>query len=242
MRSALVILALASFCLVGCKSQPPASKAEPKAPEAAKPAAKKAPALATKKAPAPAKPATPAVAGSAGDTAKPAAAAPKGPVKVEIKTNHGTILAELDAAKAPLSVANFLSYVDEKAYDGTIFHRVIKSFMIQGGGFTPDLKKRPTKKPIKNEGANGLKNVKGTLAMARTGAPHSATSQFFINTVDNKFLNHPGQKGWGYTVFGRVTGGMDVVEKIRSVPTGPKGPFAKDCPKQDVVIESIRRK
>ena len=135
---------------------------------------------------------------------------------VVIKTSKGEITVELNQAKAPISVENFLKYVDDKAYDGTVFHRVIKGFMIQGGGFDTDLKRRETREPIKNEADNGLKNEVGTIAMARTGIPDSATSQFFINTVNNSNLNHRSkdQRGWGYTVFGKVTSGLDVVKAI----------------------------
>jgi len=160
--------------------------------------------------------------------------------KVDLVTNHGTIQVELFLDKAPLSTKNFLEYVNAKFYDGTIFHRVIKTFMIQGGGFTEKLQKKKTRGSIKNEATNGLKNKRGTLAMARTGDPHSATAQFFINTVDNAFLDHPGSRGWGYAVFGKVVKGMDVVDKIRAARTGPKGPFGKDCPQTAVVIKSAR--
>ncbi len=162
---------------------------------------------------------------------------------VDVKTNHGTFTIELDAAKAPKSVANFLAYVDAKHYDGTVFHRVIPTFMIQGGGFDPSLEKRSVRAAIENEADNGLKNLRGTVAMARTGEPHSATSQWFVNVVDNAFLDHQAKvgPGWGYAVFGKVTAGMDVVDKIKGVKTGSRGPFAKDCPVEDVVIESVRR-
>ncbi|MFO0551266.1 MAG: peptidylprolyl isomerase [Polyangiaceae bacterium] len=162
---------------------------------------------------------------------------------VVITTNLGSITVALDAAKAPKSVANFLRYVDAGHYEGTIFHRVIKDFMIQGGGYDTHYEKKPTFSPVENEGDNGLENVKGSLAMARTSDPHSATAQFFINTVDNAFLNQKGKTGsdWGYAVFGRVVDGMDVVEKIRVVRTGSGGPFSKDAPVEQVVIESIRR-
>ena len=159
---------------------------------------------------------------------------------VKLQTNMGDIVLELDKAKAPATVENFLSYVNEGFYNGTIFHRVIDGFMIQGGGFTEDLQRKNTKAPIKNEADNGLKNDRGTIAMARTNDPHSATAQFFINVVNNDFLNYRSAttRGWGYTVFGKVVEGMDVVDKIRKVPTGPSGPFRKDVPKTMVVIES----
>ncbi len=163
---------------------------------------------------------------------------------VEVETNFGTFVITLDPGKAPKSVENFLRYVDAKHYDGTIFHRVIKTFMIQGGGYDQQLEKKPVKAPIQNEADNGLKNTRGTVAMARTGDPHSATAQFFVNVVDNKFLDHTSkdQRGWGYAVFGKVTEGMDVVDKIKDVPTGADGPFEKDCPEDPVVIRAIRRR
>ncbi|CAJ0688987.1 Peptidyl-prolyl cis-trans isomerase B [Ralstonia edaphis] len=161
--------------------------------------------------------------------------------QVKLHTNHGDITLALDAEKAPKSVANFVSYVKDGHYNGTVFHRVIKGFMIQGGGFEPGEKmnQKPTKAPIDNEANNGLKNERGAIAMARTNDPHSATAQFFINTVDNDFLNHtsPTPQGWGYAVFGKVTEGMEVVDKIRSVRTGNRG-FHQDVPMEDVIIES----
>jgi peptidyl-prolyl cis-trans isomerase B (cyclophilin B) len=159
-------------------------------------------------------------------------------IMVELHTNHGVIKIELNAEKAPKSVENFLNYVKKGHYDNTVFHRVIDGFMIQGGGFEPGMKQKPTDAPIDNEANNGLKNEKGTLAMARTNDPHSATAQFFINVGDNDFLNHssPTPQGWGYTVFGKVVDGLDIVEKIRKVKTGSKG-FHQDVPVDDVVIE-----
>ena len=153
-------------------------------------------------------------------------------------SNHGVITIELDADKAPKSVENFLSYVNKGHYDGTIFHRVIDGFMVQGGGFEPGMSQKPTDAPIENEANNGLKNDKYTLAMARTQAPHSATAQFFINVADNDFLNHtaPSLQGWGYAVFGRVVEGTDVVDRIKGVKTGRRG-FHDDVPADDVVIE-----
>ena len=150
----------------------------------------------------------------------------------------GVIKLELDAAKAPNSVANFLAYVNKGHYNGTIFHRVIPGFMIQGGGFEAGMSQKATDKPINNEANNGLKNDKYTIAMARTNDPHSATAQFFINVADNGFLNHtaPSAQGWGYAVFGKVIAGTDVVDKIAAVKTGQKG-FHGDVPKEDVVIE-----
>ena len=157
---------------------------------------------------------------------------------IKLTTNHGAITLDLDAAKAPVTVANFLSYVEDGHYANTVFHRVIDGFMIQGGGFDPEMKQKATKGEIKNEANNGLKNDKYTVAMARTSDPHSASSQFFINVGDNYFLNHTAQtpQGWGYCVFGRVVEGMDVVDKIRGVATGRKG-FHDDVPTQDVIIE-----
>lgn len=160
--------------------------------------------------------------------------------KVRIQTNMGDIVVELDRAKAPQTVTNFLSYVNDGFYNGTVFHRVIDGFMIQGGGFTQDLQQKSTKPPIPNEADNGLKNDRGTIAMARTNDPNSATAQFFINVVNNDFLNYRNKttRGWGYTVFGKVVEGMDVVDKIRKTPTGPSGPFRQDVPKTPVVIQS----
>jgi peptidyl-prolyl cis-trans isomerase B (cyclophilin B) len=157
---------------------------------------------------------------------------------VELHTNHGVIKLELDADKAPKSVENFLNYVKAGHYDNTVFHRVIDGFMIQGGGFEPGMKQKTTQAPIDNEANNGLKNVKGSVAMARTNDPHSATAQFFINVNDNDFLNHssPTPQGWGYAVFGKVVDGLDVIDNIRKVKTGSKG-FHQDVPVDDVVIE-----
>ena len=155
---------------------------------------------------------------------------------IKLHTNHGTIALELDAEKAPKTVANFVAYVEAGHYDNTIFHRVIDGFMIQGGGFEPGMKQKPTRETIENEANNGLKNERGTIAMARTSAPHSASAQFFINVSDNGFLDYPGQDGWGYCVFGRVVDGMDVVDKIKGVKTGRAG-FHQDVPIEDVVVE-----
>ncbi len=163
---------------------------------------------------------------------------------VEVATNHGTFVIQLDPAKAPKSVENFLRYVDAKHYDGTVFHRVISTFMIQGGGFDQQLEKRQVQAPIQNEADNGLKNLRGTVAMARTNDPHSATAQFFVNTTDNAFLDHQAKSGpgWGYTVFGKVIEGIETVDKIKAVKTGAMGAFAKDAPLQNVVIQSARRR
>jgi len=158
---------------------------------------------------------------------------------IKLTTNHGDILIELDAEKAPVTCANFEQYVRDGHYDGTIFHRVINGFMIQGGGMTTDFIPKPTREPIQNEAKNGLKNLTGTLAMARTMDPHSASSQFFINVSDNAFLDYPGQDGWGYCVFGKVTGGMDVVNAIKGVKTGSRHGH-QDVPVEDVVIEKAQ--
>lgn len=163
---------------------------------------------------------------------------------VEVTTNHGAFVIALDAARAPKTVANFLAYVDAGFYDGTVFHRVIPTFMVQGGGYDQHLERKPTREPVASEADNGVKNTRGTVAMARTSDPHSATAQFFVNVTDNAFLDHQGktQQGWGYTVFGTVTSGMDVVDRIKAVHTGSLGPFAKDCPLDPVVIQTVRRR
>jgi len=164
-------------------------------------------------------------------------------VEVTMTTNMGDISIVLDAARAPVTVKNFLRYVDEGYYNGTIFHRVIPDFMIQGGGFDKDYQKKTTHDTIKNEADNGLKNDRGTLAMARTNAPHSASAQFFINVKDNDFLNHTTKntRGWGYTVFGKVIKGMKIVDQIQHVRTGRGGPFPTDVPKKMIVIEKVTR-
>jgi peptidyl-prolyl cis-trans isomerase A (cyclophilin A)/peptidyl-prolyl cis-trans isomerase B (cyclophilin B) len=159
--------------------------------------------------------------------------------QVDLKTSAGTIRLELYPAKAPKTVANFLQYVKDGHYDGTIFHRVIDGFMIQGGGFDGSYKQKATRDPIQNEAKNGLKNDLGTLAMARTNAPHSASAQFFLNVKNNDFLNAASaQDGWGYAVFGKVVSGMDVVTKIAKTPTGAGGPFRSDVPRAAVLIQS----
>ncbi len=162
-------------------------------------------------------------------------------IKVEMKTNAGNVVLELYPDKAPKTVENFLQYVKDGFYKNTIFHRVIPNFMIQGGGFDAALKQKPTRSPIHNEAANGLKNEMGTIAMARTSDPHSATAQFFINVANNGFLNYKAsnQNGYGYTVFGKVISGMDVINKIASVQTGSSGPFTSDVPKSNVIIEDV---
>jgi cyclophilin family peptidyl-prolyl cis-trans isomerase len=161
------------------------------------------------------------------------------PTQVKLETSLGTIVLRLDAAKAPVSTENFIRYVTSGRYDGTIFHRVIPGFMAQGGGFSEDFKQKPTSAPIKNEADNGLKNKRGTIAMARTSDPHSASAQFFINYVDNGFLDYKSStaQGWGYTVFGEVTDGMEVVDQMAKVPTGSGGPMPTDVPKTPIVIQ-----
>ncbi len=195
---------------------------------------------------APAKPAAKAPAKTAPAKPKaadaPATEADKTASKVLIKTNLGDMTVELYPDKAPKTVENFLAYVNGKFYDGTIFHRVIDNFMIQGGGFTPELRQKATRPAIPNEAKNGLSNTRGTLAMARTGDPNSATAQFFINVVDNARLDYTSDANgstWGYCVFGKVVSGLDVVDKIKAVPTGAQGPFKSDVPTTPVVIEKI---
>ncbi len=170
----------------------------------------------------------------------PAGAARAETPRVLIETSMGDIELELDADKAPKTVANFLRYVDEGFYDGTIFHRVINGFMIQGGGYTPDLARKPTHAPIRNEAKNGLKNARGTIAMARTADPHSATAQFYINHADNDSLDYPSFDGWGYAVFGRVVKGMETVDQIADVYTTSRRGM-RNVPEKDVVIERITR-
>jgi peptidyl-prolyl cis-trans isomerase B (cyclophilin B) len=174
--------------------------------------------------------------------AAPAKEANAMPVNVVLETNLGAVTLELYPDKAPKTVANFTDYVRAGHYNGTVFHRVIPNFMAQGGGFTADLQQKPANAPIPNEADNGLQNLRGSIAMARTGEPHSASAQFFINVADNAFLNFtaPTRQGWGYAVFGKVTAGMDVVDAMVALPTGAAGPFGSDVPKQAVVIESAR--
>ena len=162
--------------------------------------------------------------------------------RVVIETTYGAMTLELDVERAPKTVANFLSYVDNGHYDGTIFHRVIDNFMIQGGGFDADMQQKPTQAPVENEADNGLKNDRGTIAMARTMDPHSATAQFFINVSDNDFLNHSGKnmQGWGYAVFGRVVEGENTLDKIRAVATGNRAGH-QDVPVETVAIKSVTR-
>lgn len=157
--------------------------------------------------------------------------------QVLLKTNMGDIVLELAPEKAPKTVENFIEYVKAGHYNGTVFHRVIDGFMVQGGGFDKNMKEKPTRSPIKNEAANGLKNERYSVAMARTGAPHSASAQFFINVADNAFLDYPGRDGWGYAVFGKVIKGMDVVDQIKNVKTADSGPH-QNVPVKPVVVES----
>ena len=216
-----LVLMLPALALAQATTDKPA--APPKAaakPPVAKPVPK-----------APAKPAAKAETATATDA--------QGPSKVLIKTSLGDITVELYADKAPKSVENFLAYARSGFYDGTIFHRVIADFMVQGGGFTADLRQKKTRAPVVNESKNGLSNLRGTLAMARTADPNSATAQFFINTVDNQRLDYAGDANPGYCVFGKVTAGLDVVDKIRAVPTGAQGPFRSDVPVTPVVIEKV---
>ena len=175
---------------------------------------------------------------SAADGQQAASAAPKNHVR--LTTNLGDIIIELNAEKAPLSVANFVAYVNKKHYDSTVFHRVIPGFMAQGGGFYRNLNQKETMPPIQNEADNRLKNIRGSVAMARTNDPHSATAQFFINLADNRFLDHTDKsmRGWGYTVFGKVVEGMDVVYQIGDSPTGGRGPFPSDVPLRTITIKS----
>jgi cyclophilin family peptidyl-prolyl cis-trans isomerase len=160
-------------------------------------------------------------------------------VQVVMETSKGTIKIDLDGEKAPNTVANFVKYVEKGHYDGLIFHRVIPDFMIQGGGFTPDMQQKKTDAPIEIESKNGLKNVRGSIAMARTSNPNSATSQFFINLKDNSFLDYPGQDGYGYTVFGKVSDGMDAVDAVAKAPTGVKGGMP-DVPVETIEIKSVK--
>jgi len=176
---------------------------------------------------------------AAGATLALAALSSRAAPSVEMQTSVGTIVIELNAEKAPITVKNFLQYANDGFYNGTVFHRVIEGFMIQGGGFTKDMGEKPTGAQIPNEAKNGLKNQRGTIAMARRAEPHSATAQFFINHKDNPALDYPSQDGWGYAVFGKVTQGLDVVDNIAKVPTGNRGMF-QDVPVEPVVIQSVK--
>ena len=216
-----LLLALALTLPAFALAQTPAAPAKPAAKAAAKTVAPKPAAKVPAKAEAKAEATTDAQA----------------PSKVLLKTSLGDITLELYPDKAPKSVENFLTYVKLGFYDGTVFHRVIAGFMIQGGGFTADLRQKKTRAPVVNESKNGLSNLRGTLAMARTADPNSATAQFFINTVDNPRLDYAGDANPGYCVFGKVVAGLDVVDKIRAVPTGAQGPFPSDVPTTTVTIE-----
>ena len=229
----MAALTASLLCLPATATEPPASP--PPAP-AASPAAST-PAASAPAASTPDTPATPAAdaPAPAAPPVPPAPPAPAGP-RVALKTNFGEIVLELNAEKAPKSTANFLAYVKDGFYSGTVFHRVIPGFMIQGGGFTTNMQQKPTRKSIENEAKNGLKNDTYTIAMARTSDPHSASSQFFINVTDNGMLNYPGRDGWGYAVFGKVIKGFEVVDKIKGVPTGNNGPF-QNVPNEPVLIE-----
>ena len=225
---AALFLCAGVFALSGCTNK------NKTAPEPAKSGGEVAPAAAA--------PVEPAPEEEKGEEPAPTASADgKAPV-VEFTTSMGTIKMELYPDKAPKTVANFLKYVKSGHYAGTIFHRVIDGFMVQGGGFDAKFEKKPTPTNVENEAFNGLKNLNGTVAMARTPDPHSAAAQFFINVADNEFLNHKekSMRGWGYCVFGKVIEGMDVVSKIKALPTGSKGPFPKDVPNTDVLISGAK--
>jgi peptidyl-prolyl cis-trans isomerase A (cyclophilin A)/peptidyl-prolyl cis-trans isomerase B (cyclophilin B) len=184
----------------------------------------------------------PATAAQPAATTTESTPAPSAAPKVMVRTNMGDITIELYPDKAPKTVENFLAYVQDKHYDGTLFHRVIDGFMVQGGGFTADLKQKTTRAPVANEANNGLSNLRGTVAMARTTDPNSATAQFFVNVVDNTRLDFVSPENgytWGYCVFGKVVGGMDVVDRIKAVETGPMPPFPKDVPKSPVIINEV---
>ncbi len=197
------------------------------------------PPAAAKPAPAASKAATKAPATAAKADAKKAAPATAAAPRVLVKTSLGDMTIELYPDKAPKSVENFLAYVKSGFYDGTLFHRVIDNFMVQGGGFTKDLRQKPTRAAIPIESKNGLSNLRGTVAMARTADPNSATAQFFINVVDNPRLDYASDASPGYTVFGKVVSGLEVVDKMKAVPTGPQGPFRSDVPTTPIVIEKV---
>ena len=232
----LSMLAFGLLIATGCGGSPPP---EETAPEKAAEPASEAPAEAAPSEPAETEEAPPAAEKKAEPQAKKKSVPAGNPVVV-METSKGTIKIELYPDKAPETAANFLRYVDDKFYDGTIFHRVIPGFMIQGGGMTPEMTEKSTRDPIKNESANGLANNRGTIAMARTGDPHSATSQFFINHITNVGLNRGERDEWGYAVFGKVTEGLDVVDAIAQVETANRDGHG-NVPKEPVVIKSVRR-
>ena len=234
-RQSVVTIGLVIACLAGCKSKKQAEDPRESKREVATEGEEAASSVAGSSA------SEPAAAKATTDADKNSAKPINGKV-VEIVTSKGKLTIELNREKAPKSSENFLRYVQDKHYDGTIFHRVIPNFMIQGGGFDGQLTKKETRAPIQNEADNGLKNLRGTIAMARTANPHSASAQFFINVKDNDFLNHRDKtlRGWGYTVFGKVTAGMDVADAISKAKTGAKGPFAENCPLEEIVLSSAR--
>lgn len=243
LRRCFVLATVLLVLLAACGSQPePETPATPETPAqestVPEPPATEPPAAEETAPPAAEAPTQPAAA-----PAPAPATAPAGPPVVVMETNMGNIRIELFPDRAPKTVENFLAYVDDGFYDGTIFHRVIPGFMIQGGGFTPDMSEKNTRAPIENESQGGAANARGTIAMARTGDPHSATAQFYINHTDNSSMLDYGSRGpnqWGYAVFGRVTQGMDVVDAIAAVPTGNRGPF-QNVPVDPVVIQSVHR-
>lgn len=236
MRIVTLLAIVSGFCLLaGCNSSDKKEPAKTETqPANAQPAAQPAPTVQ----PAPSKPGQTAAPATAAAGTQPAGQRPSN--RVVIETNRGVIVVELDSERTPQTVKNFLRYVDEKFYDGTIFHRVIKEFMIQGGGFTPTFQEKPTREPIMNEAAKGASNLRGTIAMARRGDPNSATSQFFINTVDNKQLDFPNMGG-GYCAFGRVIRGMEVVDAIADAHTVNRGGAFTNLPLPMIVIKSVRR-
>ena len=244
-RHPLLAVALL-ICLAACGTQPQPETSEPQVPaDEATEAPAETPATEPAPAEEPVAVVTPPPAPANAPKAAPAApkkTAPTGPPVVVMQTNKGTIRIELFPDKAPKTVANFLAYVDDKFYDGTIFHRVIPEFMIHGGGFSPEMNDKNTRSPVDKESQGGESNVRGTISMARTNDPHSATAQFFINHANNRMLDFGarGANQWGYAVFGRVTEGMEVVDAIAATPTGNKGPY-QNVPVENVVIESVRR-
>ena len=236
---AALLLSVALLLTVACGSSEPEAEAPPVEEPAAETAKLEPPAEEAEPTPAPEPVVEEPAAPAPQPKAAPKKAEPAGPPMVVVQTSKGAIKIELYPDKAPETVENFMAYVNAGYYDGTIFHRVIPDFMIQGGGFTPDMEKKETREPVKNEAKNGLKNERGTIAMARTFMPHSATSQFFINHVNNAMLDNSEQNGWGYCVFGKVVEGMDVVDAIAAVATKNEGPY-QNVPVTPVVIQSIK--